>query len=74
MEYLFGTGAIPIYRWVFVLAFFMGAILPLKAVWTFGDVALGLMTIPNLIAIFLLAGGVVHLTREYFSREHKPYW
>jgi AGCS family alanine or glycine:cation symporter len=74
VEYLFGSGAIPIYRWVFVLAFFMGAILPLKAVWTFGDVALGLMTLPNLIAIFMLAGGVVQLTREYYSREHKPYW
>lgn len=72
-EYLFGSWAIPIYRWVFILFFFMGAVLPLQSVWTFGDVALGLMTFPNLIALLLLSGGVSRLTKDYFSREHKPY-
>jgi len=72
VEYLFGPRAIPIYRWVFILFFFMGGILPLKAVWTFGDVALGLMSFPNLIALLFLTGFVVKLTRDYFSREHKP--
>ena len=72
-EYVFGSWAIPIYRWVFVAFFFLGGILPLKAVWTFGDVALGLMSFPNLIALVLLSGSVVAMTREYFSREHKPY-
>ena len=73
IEYLVGPKAIPIYRWVFVVFFFLGSILPLEAVWTFGDVALGLMSFPNLIALILLSGGVVKMTREYFSREHVPY-
>jgi AGCS family alanine or glycine:cation symporter len=73
VEYLFGSAAIPIYRWTFIFFFFMGALLPLKAVWTYGDVALGLMTFPNLIAVFLLSGGVASLTRDYLSREQKPY-
>jgi AGCS family alanine or glycine:cation symporter len=73
VEYLFGPAAIPIYRWIFIFFFFVGAVLPLKAVWTYGDVALGLMTLPNLIGVFLLSGGVAVATREYFSREHKPY-
>jgi len=72
VEYLFGGRAIPIYRWAFIVFFFMGGILPLQAVWTFGDVALGLMTIPNLIALLFLTGFVVKLTKEYFAREHKP--
>lgn len=72
VEYLFGARAIPVYRWAFILFFFMGGILPLSAVWTFGDVALGLMTIPNLIALLFLTGGVVKLTKDYFSREHTP--
>ncbi len=72
VEYLFGPRAIPIYRWTFIFFFFLGGILPLQAVWTFGDVALGLMTIPNLIALLFLTGFVVKLTKEYFSREHKP--
>jgi len=44
-----------------------------RQVWTFGDVALGLMTLPNLIAVLALTGTVVVATREYMSREHKPY-
>ena len=48
--------------------FFVGAILPLDAVWKFGDVALGLMSFPNLIALLLLSGQVVRMTKDYFSR------
>ena len=73
VEYLFGSGAIPIYRWLFIFFFFVGAVLPLKAVWTFGDVALGLMTFPNLVAVLLLSGSVAVMTHQYLSREHKPY-
>jgi AGCS family alanine or glycine:cation symporter len=73
VEYLFGPGAVPVYRWVFIFFFFLGAILPLKAVWTYGDVALGLMTLPNLIAVFVLTGSVAGMTRDYLSRKHKPY-
>lgn len=72
VEYLFGPAAIPVYRWVFIAFFFLGAILPLQAVWTFGDVALGLMSFPNLIALLLLSGTVATMTREYFSREQRP--
>jgi len=72
-EYLVGPKFIPIYRWVFVGFFFLGAILPLQAVWTMGDVALGLMTFPNLIALIFMSGTIVAMSKEYFSREHKPY-
>jgi len=41
-------------------------------VWNFGDSALGLMSLPNLIALLFLAGKVKKMTREYFDREHKP--
>ncbi len=70
-EYLFGPRAIPIYRWIYVGFFFLGCLLPLSTVWTFGDVALGLMSFPNLIALIFLSGGVAKMTREYFSREQK---
>ncbi len=72
-EYLAGPRWIKTYRWVFVFFFFLGAILPLEAVWTFGDVALGLMSFPNLLALILLSGATAAMGRDYFSREHKPY-
>lgn len=68
-EYLFGARAIPVYRWIYVGFFFMGCLLPLTTVWTFGDVALGLMSFPNLISLLLLSGVVTGLTRSYFRRH-----
>jgi len=72
-EYVFGSRAIPVYRWVFVVFFFLGCILPLQSVWTYGDVALGLMSFPNLLALILLSGSVVAMTRDYFSKEQTPF-
>ncbi len=68
-EYLLGERAVPVYRWVYVFFFFMGCLLPLSTVWTFGDVALGLMSFPNLISLLLLSGVVTGLTRSYFRRH-----
>ncbi len=68
-EYLFGARAIPVYRWVYVGFFFLGCLLPLSTVWTFGDVALGLMSFPNLISLLLLSGAVTGMTRSYFRRQ-----
>ena len=73
IEYLFGSKAIRIYRWVFIFMFFMGSILPLSAVWKFGDVALGLMSFPNLVALIFLSGSVVTMTRTYYSKQHKRF-
>ena len=38
-------------------------------VWVIQDVALGLLTIPNLIAMVALAPQVRKATKEYFGRE-----
>jgi len=72
IQYLFGDKLIVPYRFLFCLMIFVGAILKLEEVWTFGDVALGIMAIPNLIALIALSGVLVRITNEYYSREHKP--
>ena len=72
-EYLFGLGAVRYYRWAYIGFFFLGSLLPLQTVWDFGDVALGLMALPNLLTLVLLAGPTAKMTREYFSRTHTPY-
>ena len=69
-EYLFGSRAILPYRWIYVVALFVGAVVRLEFVWNFSDITLGLMSLPNLIAIIALSGVVISLTKDYFSRKH----
>jgi AGCS family alanine or glycine:cation symporter len=54
---------------VFVIMHFAGAVFALSTVWTLGDVALGMVTFPNLLAILLLSGVVARLTKSYFERK-----
>ena len=68
-NYLFGPKAILPYKIVFVIMHFVGALFALSTVWTLGDVALGMVTFPNLIALILLSGVVVRLTKSYFERK-----
>ncbi len=67
IQYLFGDRSIFYYRLMYVIMHFMGAILTLGLVWTFGDIMLGLMTFPNLIALFALSGVVYKATQKYFK-------
>jgi len=64
-EYLFGKRVITPYRWLWVLAVFVGSVATLKAVWAFADIANGLMAIPNLISLLALSGVLVAETRTY---------
>ncbi len=68
-NYLFGSRGILPYKAVFVLMHFVGAVASLATIWVIGDIALGLVTFPNLIALVLLSGVVVKLTKSYFERK-----
>jgi AGCS family alanine or glycine:cation symporter len=73
VQYLFGDGAVMPYRYLYVAVLFVGAIARLEAVWGFGDFAIAMMTIPNLIAIIALSKKVKEFTDDYYSREQVPY-
>ena len=47
----------------------IGALADIELVWVIQDVALGLLTIPNLIAMVALAPQVRKATKEYFGGE-----
>jgi alanine or glycine:cation symporter, AGCS family len=64
-EYLFGLGVIKYYRMLWVIAVMTGSVSTLTAVWSFSDVANGLMAVPNLIALLALNGVIVSETRDY---------
>ncbi len=67
MVYLFGRRAVFPYRLVFIAVIFLGGFLELGLVWIFADVMNGLMALPNLIGLLLLAGVVWRETRSYFN-------
>jgi alanine or glycine:cation symporter, AGCS family len=67
--YLFGPKAVLPYKLIFVALHFIGAIAPLIIAWTIGDILLGLVIIPNLLALILLTGKVKEETESYFSRK-----
>lgn len=65
VEYLFGTKAISVYRWLWVAMVFVGSVVTLKVVWSFADIANALMAIPNLVALLALSPVLVEETRKY---------
>jgi AGCS family alanine or glycine:cation symporter len=72
VEYLFGVRWVPFYKLIYVGFVFFGAVRSLETVWAYGDLALGLMTVPNLVALLMLNGKVREMTKEYMSRVHIP--
>ncbi len=73
--YLFGEKAVLPYNIVYVLIHFVGAVVALSTIWTIGDIFLGLVILPNLLALVLLSGKVREKMKDYFRREpwHENY-
>lgn len=71
LEYLSGgkMKAVKVFRWIYILAVFIGPYMTVSAVWTIADIFNGLMAIPNMIAIFALSGIVVKETRDFFRKK-----
>ena len=71
LEYLSGgkLKAVKVYRWLYILAIFIGPFMTVKAVWTIADIFNGLMALPNLIAILALNGVVVAETKKYLDKK-----
>ena len=64
-EYLFGSRIIRPYRVLWVVAVMVGSVATLPAVWSFADIANGMMAIPNLVSLLVLNGLLVSETRKY---------
>ncbi|MCB1074069.1 MAG: sodium:alanine symporter family protein [Simkania sp.] len=67
MEYLAGEKAIYIFRVIFCLFVFMGALMSIELVWPLVDIMNGLMTLPNLIGLIALSSVVVKESNEFFK-------
>lgn len=70
MEYLFNRNkkVVMTYRWLYILAVFIGPYMTVAAVWNIADIFNALMALPNLIALLVLSNVVVKETKDYFAR------
>ena len=70
LEYLSNGNikAVLTYRYLYILAVFIGPFMTVSAVWTIADIFNGLMALPNLIALIALSGVVVAETRTYVTK------
>ncbi len=68
-NYLFGVKSIMPFKGVFLLFHFIGAVLAVTTIWNLGDVALALVTIPNVLALVLLSPTLSRVTKSYFDRK-----
>ena len=73
LEYLSGGNMkhVKIYRWIYILAVFIGPYMTVSAVWTIADIFNGLMALPNMIALFALSGVVVKETKAFFKKQNE---
>ena len=75
VEYLFNKnkGVVKGYRWLYIIAVFIGPYMTVAAVWNIADIFNALMAFPNLIALLTLNGVVVKETKEFHAKHNGSY-
>ena len=70
LEYLTNGNKIveKVFRWVYILAVFIGPYFTISQVWTIADITNGLMAIPNCISLLVLSGVAAKETKAYFDK------
>ncbi len=72
LEYMVkDTGYIMVYRVVFSIMTFLGAVVKLDFAWYISDIANALMAVPNLICLLLLSGVVARETTAFEKRRRQ---
>ena len=69
IEFIFGDKILKPFMIVYSLVAIVGATADLGLIWDLAETFNGLMVIPNLIALFLLSGTVIKLTKEHFKNS-----
>lgn len=69
IEFIFTNKAVRPFLVIYSFVSIVGATMDLGLMWDISDTFNGLMAIPNLIALFMLSGTVVTLTKNAFSKN-----
>lgn len=67
VEYLFGKKSLKVFKVIWIIGVFIGAIAELSTLWNMADSMNALMAIPNLVALLLLSGVIVRETKKYIK-------
>lgn len=67
LNYMFNMRVANKFKYIFVCLALLGSLSSLKIVWLIQDVVLGLMIIPNLLALLLLNKDVKKATEDFFT-------
>lgn len=67
LSYLFRKSVAEKFKYIFPCFCMIGALTEIEFVWTLQDIALGLLTIPNLVAMIILFPKVRKATKEFFA-------
>ena len=70
-SYAFGPKVTKVFRYIFPFLCIIGALTKISLVWTIQDLAMGLVIIPNMIALIVLFPQVRKQTQDYFSKLPK---
>ena len=69
VERLIGIKGVMPYRLIFSAVVLVGALMKLGDVWTFSDIANGLMALPNLLGLLICSGLIARETRIYLKAD-----
>ena len=70
LTYLKKPGWASIYRIVFPFIILLGSMSTIDLVWSIQDCALGLLIIPNILALLVLSPEVRRLTKDFLNPEN----
>lgn len=71
--YLFGPRYVIVYRMIYVVGFFLASFADTSIVWTFANITIALMTIPNLIGILILHREMKEAIAQYWEGFRKEW-
>lgn len=73
MTFLFGSKSVVYYRIVYVIAFCLAAFTDTTIIWTLSGITIAVMTLPNLLGIFLLRKDMKDTVDEFWGNFKKEW-
>ena len=68
LEYIFGAKVAKYARWLFFLPPIFSVTMEIEAVWSLADMAVGLVFVPNMIALILLSPKFIAMFKSYIAK------